>query len=166
MYENILRERLTSLYKDLTCTNDEAVSLMSFMNNSFDDKVTVINDIYYHEHAPVRVLSTEFTGTGGSYDIEEELIKISEGYDRFLKQIGLRTSNVLSKHTHALDLFLNLLSLPEPYSRILYLRFFKGCSIDEVSKSMFISKTSCYRKQEKGIRLLYERLNSLEGETV
>lgn len=166
MYENVLRDRLTTLYSDLTCTGVEAASLISFMNNSIDDKIGFFKDMYYHDHSPVRVLNTEFRGTGGNYDIEEELITISEGYDRFIKKLGKQTAVVLSKHSRALNLFLYLLALPDPYCRILYLRYFKGFTVEKVSEIMFISKTSCYRKQEQGIHLLYESLNSLDTQTV
>lgn len=166
MYENVLRDRLTKLYSDLTCTGTEAASLIAFMNNSIDDKTKVIKDMYYRDHAPVRVLNTEFRGTGGRFDIEEELISISEGYDRFLKKIGKQTTVLLNRHTRALNLLLDLLALPDPYCRILYLRFFKGFTVEKVSEIMFISKTSCYRKQEQGIRLLYERINALDTQTV
>ena len=63
MYEEILRERLSTLYSDLTCTNTEAVALVNLMNDSIDDKTNMIKDVYFRDRAPVKVLSTVFSGS-------------------------------------------------------------------------------------------------------
>ncbi|MBR1797137.1 MAG: sigma-70 family RNA polymerase sigma factor [Clostridiales bacterium] len=163
MYENILRERLNTLYEDLTCSNNEAISLVNFMSECVDDKIAVIRDMYFHDHAPVRVLNPSIEHTGGSYDIEEEIIEISQGYDTFVKKLGNKTSYVLNKHAKALALFLTLMNLPDPYSRVLYLRYFKCLSVEDISEEMFISKSSVYRKHDKGISLLYELMSSKDA---
>ena len=163
MYEEVLRERLNRLYKDLTFTGKEAVALVNFINTSIDDKHTMIRDVYYRDRAPVKVLNPAFTGSGGNYDIEGELINISEGYDRFLKKVGYKTSSVLDRHGRALDLLLSILALPDPYSRLLYLHFFKCLTIAEVSEIMFMSKSSCYRRVERGIHLLHESIEKNEN---
>lgn len=158
MFEEVLRNRLSSLYVDLTCTGEEAETLVNFMTDSIDDKTTVLRDMYYHNNSPVKVLNPSYNIKGGKKDIEAEIIAVSEGYDIFIKKISCKTSNVLSKHSSALELFLAILTLPDPYARILYLRFFKGMTIEDVSNNLFISRSSCYRKQEKAISLLNDRL--------
>ena len=158
MYEEVLRERLSTLYEDLTCTHNEAIALVNLMNESINDKNMMIKDVYFRDRAPVKVLSTVFSGSGGTYDIEDELINISEGYDKFVKRLSYRTSCVLNRHAMALSLFLEILSLPDPYSKILYLHFYKGFPLTQVSEILFISKSACYRHSEKGIRMLYKSL--------
>lgn len=162
MYENTLMTRLKSLYSDLTLSGEEAENLVSFMVDSIDDKVTVMRDLYYHDYAPVKVLNPSYTVKGGKRDIEAEIISVSEGYDAFIKKIGCQTSGVLNKHKAALNLFLNILALPEPYSRIMYMRYFKCFNMDEISKAMFISKSSCYRKHERGLYILNKALSASE----
>ncbi len=158
MYEDILIKRLNGLYTDLTCKSEEAENLVNFMCTSLDDKRTFLKDMYYRDHAPVKVLNPSYTGVkGGKKDIEAEIISISEGYDSFIKKLGNQTSDILSRHSMALELFVELLSMPEPYSRLLYLRYFKGLDMDEVSRITFMSKSSCYRKIEKGVELLIKR---------
>ena len=105
MYENQLLSRLKNLYTDLTCSGQEAENLVNFMTDSIDDKVTVIRDLYYHDYAPVKVLNPSYTLQGGRNDIEAEIISVSEGYDSFLKKISCQTSNVLSKHSSALNIY-------------------------------------------------------------
>ena len=165
MYEELLRTRLNNLYEDLTCSSEEAVTLVSFMSNAMEDKSTIIRDMYYHDYAPVRVLNPAHTIKGGVQDIEAEIIAVSEGYDNFIKKINNRTSNVLNRHATALALFLNILALPEPYNRLLYMRFFKGLKIDDLSREMFCSKSSCYRKIERGIYILNKLMNAKEEES-
>ncbi len=159
MYENQLLSRLKNLYTDLTCSGQEAENLVNFMTDSIDDKVTVIRDLYYHDYAPVKVLNPSYTLKGGRNDIEAEIISVSEGYDSFLKKISCQTSNVLSKHSSALNIFLHILALPQPYARILYLRYFKGLNMDEISKELFISKSQCYRKHQEGVYILNKLLS-------
>jgi len=160
MYEEILRERLTTLYEDLTCTQSEAVALVNLMNDSIDDKTCMIKDVYFRDRAPVKVLSTVFSGTGGTYDIENEIIEVSQGYDKFIKRLGYKTSCVLNRHSMALTLFLEILALPDPYSKILYLQYFKGLTITEVSEALFISKSACHRRAQKGIRMLHKNIET------
>jgi len=158
MYEEVLRERLESLYTDLTCTNNEAVALVNLMNDSIDDKNNIIKDVYFRDRAPVKVLSTVFSGSGGTYDIENELIDVSAGYDKFIKKLSYKTSCVLNRHALALTLFLEILALPDPYSKILYLHFFKSLPLTQVSEILFISKSACYRYSEKGINMLHKNI--------
>jgi hypothetical protein len=158
MYEEILRERLSTLYSDLTCTNTEAVALVNLMNDSIDDKTNMIKDVYFRDRAPVKVLSTVFSGSGGTYDIENEIIEVGEGYDRFIRRLGYKTSCVLNRHFMALSLFLEILALPDPYSKILYLHYYKCLTITEVSETLFISKSACHRHEQKGIRILHKNI--------
>lgn len=163
MYEEILRTRLKTLYEDMTCTSDEAINLVNFVCSTISDKKTVLKDIYFKERAPIKVLNPSYDIKGGVNDVEAELIAISEGYDQFVRKISLRTSSILVKHKNAVKLFVEIVSLPEPYARILYLKFFKGLEMDDIKNEMFISKSACYRRLEKGIQLLNERISREEN---
>lgn len=158
MYEEVLRERLTNLYSDLTCTGNEAVALVNLVNESVTDKDMMIKDVYFKDRAPVKVLNTVFSGSGGSYDIEKEIIEISEGYDKFIRRLSYRTSCLLNRHAMALSLLVEILALPDPYSKILYLHFYKCYPLTQVSEILFISKSACYRHSEKGIHLLHKNI--------
>ena len=167
MYEEILKDRLKNLYGDLTLTNREAVSLVNFMNQSMDDKHDLIKDIYFRDMSPVRVLNpgSEIPGQKGPRDQTDEFIDVCEGYDVFIRNIGSRTSYLLEKHSRAVELFVDMLSLPHPYARILYMRFVKSCSIEDVGRELYMSKSACYRKQEKAIKMLFDiQMGSGNGE--
>ena len=162
MYEEILRARLKTLYEDLTCSSDEAIQLVGFMNTCLTDKAAVLKDMYYKDHAPVKVLNPAYDVKGGVKDIEAEIIAVGEGYDQFVRKLSLKTTNILNRHKSALNVFVHILTLPDPYSRLLYLRFFKCMEMDDVMNEMFMSKSACYRKLERGIKLLNERLSLKE----
>lgn len=159
MYEETLKSRLKTMYGDLTFSSKEACMLIGLLTDSIHDKDNFLRDLYFSENAPVKVLSTEDLprGTG---DATSEIIDICMGYDDYVKGIGREAYNLIDRHNKALRLFTNMLSLPFPYSQILYLRFFKDCSVDEICSEMFLSKSNFYRKFERGITLLLERLNS------
>ncbi|MBP5181348.1 MAG: DUF1492 domain-containing protein [Clostridiales bacterium] len=160
MYEDVLIERLKNLYDDLTCSGEEAISLVNFMTDCMEDKVTVIRDLYFHDHAPVKVLNPQALPGGGHKDPADELIEVSIGYDNFVKNIGVQATGVIRRHTKALNMFLMILSLPTPYSSILYLHYFKKMSIDDTCKVLYISRSSCYRKRERAIKILNNRMSS------
>ena len=158
MNDDVIKKKLKTLYVDLVCTGEEAETLVRFMNDSMDDKNTLIHDVYFHDHSPVKVLNPSYDIKGGKNSPEDEIIAVSEGYDHFIRKIGKRTNRILSRHNEALNLLLNIFSLPEPYARLLYLRYYKNISVKDVSDEMFLSKSSCYRKEEEGIQMLNSRL--------
>ncbi|MCR5592731.1 MAG: DUF1492 domain-containing protein [Saccharofermentans sp.] len=160
MYEDVLIERLKNLHSDLMCTGDEAVSLVNFMTDCMEDKVTVIRDLYFHDRSPVKVINPQLVPHGRYKDPADELIEVSLGYDSFVKNIGSQATGVLRRHTKALNMFLMILSLPAPYSSILYLRYFKQLSIDDTCKELYMSRSSCYRKHQRAIKILNKKMTS------
>ena len=163
MLEDVVKRRLKSLYDDLTYSSKEAVSLVNFMNESIDDKMNILSDFYFHDHSPVKVINTQNVIKGGNKDTTDELIEISIGYDTFIRNLGTETNMLLDRHMRALDLFLSMLSLPSQQARILYLRFFKCYTIEQTCEELFLSKTTCYRKQEKAIKLLSHMLKQTDN---
>ena len=115
------KAKLKTLYPDLTYACNDALSLIRLINGGIDDKTAVIQDLYYHDHVPVKVINPGLHIKGGHYDIEDELISLGEGYDRYLKNMGTKVEDAICRHNVALEILINILSLPDPYARTLYL---------------------------------------------
>ena len=159
MYEKAFKARLKTLYPDLTYASKDAYALIKLINGGIDDKNAVIRDLYYHDHVPVKVINPGLRVKGGHFDIEDELISLSEGYDSYLKNMGTKVEDVICRHNVALEILINILSLPDPYARTLYLHYYKGYTVTEIAKEYYSSKTTCYRNIEKGTEMLYKRLS-------
>ena len=164
IYEKAFKSKLKTLYPDLTYACKDALALIRLINGGIDDKNAVIQDLYYHDHVPVKVINPGLHIKGGQYDIEDELISLGEGYDRYLKNMGTKVEDAICRHNVALEILINILSLPDPYARTLYLHYFKGYTVTQIAKEYFSSKTTCYRNIEKGTEMLYKRLSIEEEE--
>lgn len=163
MSDKSFKSKLKSLYPDITCSGRNALMFVSLINESVDDKAEMIRNLYFRDHAPVRVTNPGNYIKGGHYDLEDELIAISEGYDNYIKNMGEEAEHNMYRHIVALEILTNMLSLPDPYARMLYLHFYKGYRISQIADMFFTSKTTCYRNIQKGIDLLYKRM-SIEQE--
>lgn len=159
MHEESLKVRLKNLRSDLTFSSDEANMLIGLLTDSVEDKEEILKHLYFSENAPVKVLSGDHI-TGGKGDVTGEIIDICMGYDKYAKNLGREAYNLLDRHNKALKIFLLMLKLPYPFSQILYLKFFKGMSVDEICNELYLSKSGFYRKYERAITLLLERINS------
>jgi len=65
----------------------------------------------------------------------------------------------MDRHSRALRIFIVMMSLPMPFSQILYLKFFKCLTTEQVCEIMFLSKSGYYRKLEQALGLLAEALD-------
>lgn len=156
-----LKNILDNLYDDIIINDKEAVNLASFISNSRKDKNNILKELYYNENAPVKVLSTEFKGKGES-DVTGEMIDVSIKYDEFLDRLEKRVNDLISRHNKAMDVFLLIMSLPDPFCRVLYLKYFKKMTCDEVSVQLYISPSTFYRKLRDGEELLIKNINEKE----
>ena len=156
-----LKEILDNLYDDLIINDKEAINLASFISNSRKDKNSILRELYYNDNAPVKVLSTQFKGRGES-DVTGEMIDVSIKYDEFLDRLEKRVNELISRHNRAMDVFFLIMSLPDPLCRLLYLKYFKRMTCDEVSVQLYISPPTFYRKLKDGEELLIKNINERE----
>ncbi len=159
MHEDSLKIRLKNLNSDLTFSSKEANMLIGLLTDSVEDKEELMKHLYFSDNAPVKVLTGEHV-SGGNGDMTAEIIDVCMGYDKYAKNIGREAYNLLDRHNKALKIFLLMLRLPYPFSQILYLKYFKNKSVDEVCDELYLSKSGYYRKYERAITLLLEQINS------
>ena len=152
-----LKNILDNLYDDIIINDKEAVNLASFISSSRKDRNDMLRELYYSDNAPVKVLSTEFKGKGES-DITGEMIDVSVKYDEFIERLEERVNDLIARHNKAMDVFFLIMSLPDPFCRLLYLKYFKK-TCDEVSVLLFISPSTFYRKLRDGEELLIKNIN-------
>ena len=158
MDKKTLKTILDNLYDDMIITDREAVKLASFISSSRRDKNNILKELYYSDNAPVKVLSTEFKGKGES-DVTGEMIDVSVKYDEFIERLENRMNELIARHNKSMNVFFLIMSLPEPFCRVLYLKYFKRMTCDEVSVELYISPSTFYRKLHDGEDLLIKNIN-------
>lgn len=161
MDKKTLKTILDNLYDDMIISDKEAVKLASFISSSRKDKNSILRELYYSDNAPVKVLSTEFKGKGES-DVTGEMIDVSIKYDEFIERMENRMNELITRHNKAMNVFFLIMSLPEPFCRVLYLKYFKRMTCDEVSVELYISPSTFYRKLRDGEELLIKNINEKE----
>ncbi|MCQ2516782.1 MAG: hypothetical protein MJ094_07965 [Saccharofermentans sp.] len=159
MQEESLKAKLKTMKMDLTFTSKEAIMLIGLLTDGIEDKEEFLKHVYFSEHAPVKVLNSDFLPSGQG-DATAEIIDVSLGYDHYYKSIVREAYNLLDKHNRAFNLFINMLELPYPYSQLLYLKYFKTHPVDEICSLMYISKSGFYRKYQRAASLLLDKMNS------
>ena len=159
METKALKKRLDSLYDDLMIADHATSELMEFICSSGEDKRKILDDMYFKDNAPVKVIGTEFLGRKES-DITGEMLNISIKYDEFIHRLHREADQIMTRHIEAVDIFNLILSLPEPYCRILYLRYFRQLSCQETMQSLYQSRTTFFRNYNKALKMLQEGLES------
>ncbi len=157
MDQRELKIRLETLYDDLVITNRETTELLSFISKSGDERRRMLNDMYFKDNAPVKVLGTEFLGRREA-DVTGEMIALSTKFDEFIDRLHKEAYGMMARHNQAVDLFYMILSLPDPYCKILYLRYFRRLSCKETMNCLYLSRTTFFRNLNKAIDLLLHDL--------
>lgn len=165
MDQKELKTRLETLYDDLVITNRETTELLSFISKSGDERRKMLDDMYFKDNAPVKVLGTEFLGRKEA-DITGEMIALSSKYDEFIDRLHKEAYGMMARHNEAVDIFYMILSLPEPYCKILYLRYFRRLSCKETMSCLYQSRTTFFRNLNKAIELLLRDLDAGSAVTV
>lgn len=158
MNKNEFKSMLENMYNDVNFNTDNANVLLSLANDFNGDKSNLLRNIYFKENSPVKVMNTTFN-VGSNKDYQDEMLTISMKYDEFIIHLNQKAADVINKRSKAVDLFIAILSLPEPYSQLLYLRYYKRLSSEEIMDKLFISRSTYYRNFDKGLNKLIEIYN-------
>lgn len=151
--KRIMKKRLECILDDLTVSGVKANHLMVMIGESNDDKMKLLNDIYFSENAPIKRIREEFL-PGVEGDTTEEMLELSMGFDTFVKSLGEAAKNEIEKHARALKLFSKVMELPVQLSGIIYLRYIKLLPIDEICKTLYICRSTYFRLQDQAIEIL------------
>ena len=154
-----LKKKLDTLYDDLMIADHATSELMEFICSSGEDKRKLLNEVYFKDNAPVKVIGTEFLGRKEA-DITGEMLNVSIKYDEFIHRLHREADQIMTRHVEAVDIFNLILSLPEPYCRILYLRYFKRLSCQETMQSLYLSRTTFFRTYNKALMMLQKELEN------
>ena len=86
--------------------------------------------------------------------MNEVMINFSEGFNDFITSMEEQYVSCLIKRRRATILLSKMLSIQLPYSRLMYLYYYKKKDPSEISESLFISRATFYRLKSVAINTL------------
>ena len=151
----VIKKRLKFLRVDLGIQSSVEDSLITEFSMLYDGTYTneKMLDYYTHIYVPCKVSSLEpvFCGQG---DMNDTMIDFSEGYDKFIKELGKEYADQIIRKRDALILLNRLLSLTDIQTNVLYNSYFKAYESKKIFDFMFISKATFFRAKNDGIMML------------
>lgn len=155
-----LKDRLSSLYTDITVSGEDALKLINRFNDVSGDKKKLIDDLYFKENSPVRVINTQFLPKGEG-DVTAEMLDLSIHYDEYIERLRKQITNIVERHEIAVRLFMIILNLKPKYSDILYLRYYKRLSTDEIMDKLDMKRSPYFRYHASALEMLRQEYNDI-----
>ncbi len=153
MNRNIIIGRLQSLPEDLRISNDTLKALLEDYRNSTGEKEEMIRSMYAEDFSPVSSSTGHVLRRGR--DIQMDFYnKFIEGYDEYIDEILTQYRRNEKRLSEARRLMLLIFDLPADYNRILYLRYIRRFSRDELCDYLHISESAYYRAHSRAIEML------------
>ena len=150
--KNMVRSRLKYLRADLAYKSPVEESLINELSKAHEDKKRKLMDIYARFYSPCKVSNTEYNPRA-QCDMSDIMIDFSEGYDKFIKAM----EEELVENPNRVESYVvmcRMLSIKYPYSKVMYLYYYKDMKDTEISEKFFMSRSTFYRLKDVGIDLL------------
>ena len=152
---SILISKLKSLSIDFNVAPDTTAAFLSEVKKTREEKRKAMMALYAEYYAPQKV--SDYSGLPKRQsDMTAEMIDFSNGFDRYIASIEAEYNSVIKQKRDAAALLSLVLSLEQPYSRILYLRYYKKMSPDDVCSTLHIARSTMFRKRNAALGELVE----------
>ena len=147
--------KLNSMYSDVNASPDKTTSFLDTIRRSEEDKRKILMDMYADCYAPVK--ATDYSGLPKrSCDMTAEMLDFVDNFDKYIASIEEEYSVFIKQKREAVALLAMVLSLRQPYSRILYLKYYKRMSPVEMCGEMHIARSTLFRKRNVALGELAE----------
>ena len=146
----IINARLNHLCSDLSYHSDTEDALFNEIIKAYEDRKISLMDLYAGYYAPCKVSEPTFVPNGQG-DMNDVMISFSEGFNEFINSMEKQYINFMIGRRRAAILLNKILSIDLPYSRLIYLYYYKRRDPIEISESLFISRATFYRLKSLGI---------------
>ena len=147
--------KLNSMYKDVNMSPDRTNSYLSNVKRTEEDKRKLLMELYAGYYAPVKV--TDYSGLPKrSCDMTGEMLDFVDNFDKYVASLEEEYNAWIKQKREAVALLAMVLSLRQPYSRILYLKYYKKMSPMQMCNEMHIARSTLFRKRNDALAKLAE----------
>lgn len=139
--------KLNSMYSDANLDADKTAAYLEEIRKTSEDKRRLMMNVYAEYYAPAKV--TDYSGLPKrECDMTGEMLDFSSGFDKFIASIEEQYNIIVKQKREAVALLSLVLSLKQPYSKLLYFRYYKKMSTKETCAEMHIGRSTLFRKRE------------------
>ena len=149
----VINARLNCLCADLNDHSDNEDRYFNEICKAYEDKKMSFMDLYAGYYAPCKVTDPTFVPKGEG-DMNEVMLDFSEGFNDFIHSMEEQYVSCLIRRRRATILLSKMLSIQQPYSRLMYLYYYKKQDPAQISESLFISRATFYRLKSMAINTL------------
>ena len=143
--KSYLLRKLNSLYKDVN----------SAPERTEEEKRKIIMNLYAGYYAPAKV--TDYSGLPKRRcDMTGEMLDFVENFDKYIASLEDEYNYYIRQKREAVALLAMILSLRQPYSRILYLRYYKKMPPEKMCIELHIARSTLFRKRNDALEVLAE----------
>lgn len=158
MNEKELKTKLKSLDHDLQYSKRGINERMALIRSSEEDKQRILMDLFAKENAPLKI--TRYDGLRGGKSEEDRMIDFSLGFQAFYRNMEKETRRLIKMHEEANSLLRSVLSLENPYQRIIYRRYIDHRLHDSIAAELYMARATYYRNYNKALVMLTDICNS------
>ena len=139
--------KLNSMYRDVNLDPDKTAAYLEEIRKTSEDKRKLMMNVYAKYYAPVKV--TDYSGLPKrESDMTGEMIDFSAGFDDYIASVEEQYNIIVKQKREAVALLSLVLSLKQPYARILYFRYYKKLTTKETCEELHIARSTLFRKRE------------------
>ena len=139
--------KLNSMYSDVNLDPDKTAAYLEEIRKTSDDKRKLLMNVYAKYYAPVKV--TDYSGLPKrECDMTGEMIDFSASFDDYIASVEEQYNIIVKQKREAVALLSLVLSLKQPYARILYFRYYKKLTTKETCEELHIARSTLFRKRE------------------
>ena len=159
----IINARLNHLCVDLADCPEVEEHLIQAISKAYEDQKIRLMDLYAGFYSPCKISDTVFMPKGQG-DMNDVMIDFSEGFDEFIESLEESYVNLMIRRRRAAILLKRMLSLNLPYSRLMYLYYYKRLDPVDITDDLFISRATFYRIKSMAINTLTRMYYSPKGD--
>lgn len=149
----IIETRLKTLRQDLSGRTPAEDTIIAEILKAHEDKKLSLMDLYAGYYSPCKVTDTVFEPKGQG-DMNDVMLSFSEGFNEFIENMEEQYVSLIMKRRRATILLNRMLSIRFPYSRLMYLYYYKGIDPKDITELFFISRATFYRLKSAAINSL------------
>jgi len=149
----IINARLNHLCIDLSDCPEVENRLIREINKAYEEQNVNLMDLYAGFYSPCKVSDTVFVPRGQG-DMNDVMIDFSEGFDEFIESLEETYVNNIMRRRRAAVLLKRMLSMKLPYSRLMYLYYYKKLDPIVIIDDLYISRATFYRIKSVAINML------------
>ena len=148
--KSLVLRRLGSLHNDVNLEPDSNTKYLAELKRTKEEKRRIIMDIYAWYYSPQK--TTDLSGLPKRQgDMTGEMLDFCAGFDKYIASMEEEYQACTRQRKEAVQLLTMVLTLKQPFSRILYLRYYMKMSPRDACNTLHVGRSTLFRKQNTAL---------------